>query len=368
VHRSAALRAATLFILIAGCGEDFEGIVRPPGYDETGNGGNGGNGPNGGNGDGFEFMGPDLGPPNTASPEWTGTGFVQDGQPFPIRGVCWNPVPKGGTQAVDRDFPGFVDQDAALMAAAGINVVRTYTPITDTTVLDTLRDNGIFVIQQVYIAASVELDDIDDAVNATVDHPAILMWEVGNEWNYNNLYSGLTDEETLQQIADAVARVKSLDTTHPVSTVYGELPDQATLAALADVDVWGLNVYRGLTFTNLFSQWEARSGAPFYMAEYGADAYDARIDAPNLAAQSIATLSLTRAIRDSDALGGTIFEFADEWWKDESGSLDVQDTGGIAPGGGPHPDATFNEEWWGLVDIDRRPRPALEAFGQAWYD
>ena len=353
-------------LYVVGCGEDIEGIVRPPGYS-----GEGGGTPDAGSGqigNDFRFMGPDLGPPNMTTPEWMGDGFVQDGQPFRIRGVCWNPVPKGGTQAVDRDFAGFVEQDSALMAAAGINVVRTYTPITDASVLDELLANGIFVIQQVYIAASVPLADIDAAINATADHPAILMWEVGNEWNYNNLYSELNDEETLQRIAEAVARVKSLDTTHPVSTVHGELPNQATLTALAGVDVWGFNVYRGLTFTNLFMQWEARSGAPFYMAEYGADAYDARIPGPNPAAQSIATLTLTRAIRDSDALGGTIFEFADEWWKDPSGSLDVQDTGGIAPGGGPHPDATFNEEWWGLVDIDRRPRPALEAFGQAWYD
>jgi len=131
--------------------------------------------------------------------------------------------------------------------------------------------------------------------------------------------------------------------------------------------VWGLNIYAGLGLNGAFNRWGSMSGKPMFLGEYGADAYDAGIPGPNLAAQATATRVLTELIFDNLVTdggvgsGGTIFEWADEWWKDESGSLNVHDTSGIAPGGGPHPDATFNEEWWGIVDIDRVPRPAYDA-------
>jgi hypothetical protein len=154
-------------------------------------------------------------------------------------------------------------------------------------------------------------------------------------------------------------------------TVYGEVPSTETTEAMPLVDIWGINAYRGISFGDLFDVWASRSEKPMFLAEYGADAYDATEDEYDPESQAMAVGALTQEIADaastfSDAgvaIGGTLFEWSDEWWKDQGGSPITHDVGGIAPGGGPYPDQTFNEEWWGIVDVDRVTRPAYDALG-----
>ena len=300
-----------------------------------------------------------------------GRRLLVEGKPFHIRGVCWNPVPRGGVHPNDLDYAAFAPIDIPLMKAAHINAVRTYEPLLDRSVLDQLSEAGIFVLNSVYVWGGDPASVVTDRVNAVKDHPAILMWVLGNEWNYNGLYVDLPHAEALARLNDAAALVRAADPEHPIASIYGELPTAATIDAMPDVDVWGINAYRGISFGNLFADFAALSEKPMFLGEYGADAYNATpaVSAYDPTSQAMAVQALTRAIIDASAavnasgvaLGGTLFEWADEWWKDGSGSPDVQDVGGIAPGGGPYPDQTFNEEWWGVVDIDRNPRPAYDA-------
>ena len=69
------------------------------------------------------------------------------------------------------------------------------------------------------------------------------MWALGNEWNYNGLYVGKTEGECVELIKVAAAAIKEVDSTHPVVTVYGELPSEALIDELAIVDAWALNIY-----------------------------------------------------------------------------------------------------------------------------
>ena len=362
VGRLAARAAACLAVALGACGGD---PAPAGGADGPGPGGDGPGSGGGGDGGTTEPIPPDR------VITIDGRRVLVDGVPIELRGVCWSPVARGNTPP--PDFTGYAAQDIALMRAAGINAVRTYSVIGDRDVLDQLAEAGIWVVMAV-------ASHTDTAAQATgriapiADHPAILAWAIGNEWNYpGNPSAGelATRRDRLQEIA---AALHAADPTRPVATVYGELPSAATIDAMPDVDLWGLNVYRGITFYDLFARWQERPAKPMFLAEYGADAWDARDGGSvNVAAQADATRELTLEILATStarvanglALGGMIFEWSDEWWK--AGTPSAQNPGGDAPGElGPHPDRNFDEEWWGIVDIDRVPRPAYEALKQIY--
>jgi len=199
------------------------------------------------------------------------------------------------------------------------------------------------------------------------------MWSIGNEWNYNGLYVHMGYNECIARIKQVAQIVKQHDPDHPVSSIYGDLGrfGHAAHALASSIDVFGINVYRGIDFGNLFDAYAGISGKPMYLGEYGADAYNAIIGREDQASQAAATAALTAQIMKRSSvhpggicMGGFIFELVDEHWKDDSGSPWDQDVGGVAPGAGPYPDMVFNEEWWGLMTIDRVPRLAFTVYSK----
>eukprot|EP00438_Fugacium_kawagutii_P006985 Skav233382 [mRNA] locus=scaffold1038:147333:152668:+ [translate_table: standard] len=76
-----------------------------------------------------------------------GKQILVDGTPLHLKGVAWNPVPKGGAHPADLNFAAAVEEDAKLMQKMGINAVRTYEPIVDKWVLDTLWSKGLLVAE-----------------------------------------------------------------------------------------------------------------------------------------------------------------------------------------------------------------------------
>ena len=291
--------------------------------------------------------------------------IVVNDRPYLIKGICYHPVPKGSNE---RSFAS-IDQDLSLMIEAGINTIRVYAPIDDVAILDKIHAAGIKLIVGfgynqggVFDIASGSLLDY---VTKYKTHPAILFWELGNEYNYhpewfdgdiNNWYTAL--EKTAQLI-------NALDANHPVSTAHGEIPTQEVLNENPSIDVWGVNVYRWDLPGSLIAEWKSRSTKPLYFSEAGADSYmtiekDGYAAGENQKAQADATETiLNQLFEDPEIVSGvTLFSFTDGWWK--AGNPNQQDVGGWAPNSSGVPyDGAPNEEYWGIVDIERNKKEAF---------
>jgi hypothetical protein len=296
-------------------------------------------------------------------------------EPFDLRGVSWSPAERGAGFPDSGAYLRAADRDLPLMRAANINTVKTYLPV-DRAVLDRVAAEGMVAIVTVLARSG---DDFGSAVESLRDHPGVLMWLVGNEWNFNRLYDSCSLEACYARVAEVAAQVKRLDPRHPVATSFapaGELPTAADLQRLAAVDVWGLNIYSQPGFFNRFANWrllmqQAGMKRPFFFSEYGTDAYDNRAGREDEANQAATLRRQTGEIRAQlsardpvlPCLGGTPFEWNDEWWK--HGNPTAHDTAGFA-NGGVAGDLFANEEWWGIVDVDRRPRQAYQALKEAY--
>lgn len=327
-------------------------------------------------------------------------GTLAPAAPYVIRGVDWSPAgpttPGGGTAFVRRpEFGKAYQTDLPLMKAMNVNTLRTFmdlglpgdsgVTVSGLQILDECYRNGIMVIMTV--------DDgngrsarVSQAVNYYKNHPAILAWSLGSEWNINLFWEQPqpTPEQAAQRIETEAATVKSLDANHPVISSYGEFDlyqpaGVSILQALVNrpgskIDIWSFNLYRGDTFGDVWRQWLQLTGGapkPMFIAEYGIDAWHAtqriHTDPPgavNEAEQAQWNRSLwddiarhLSAVNPSNpGLGGTVFEWNDEWWKAASGFPSSQETSGWFSDG--FPDGMGNEEYYGLLTIGRAPRQA----------
>jgi hypothetical protein len=298
--------------------------------------------------------------------------ILVNGQRYIIKGICYNPVPKGSR---DRSFESLTE-DLALMVEAGVNTIRFYSPIDDKAVLDEIHAAGIKVIMGFGYDQKGYFDILSgsfiDYVNTYKDHKAVLMWELGNEYNYHPEWFKGDIKIWYEALNHAAELIHQNDTSHPVATAHGELPDALALSSCPNVDVWGLNAYRWDHPAAIFSEWEDVSSKPMYLSEAGADSYmtiesHGYEQGVNQKAQADANKKILKDIfRNVDVCSGvTLFSFSDGWWK--AGNPRVQDPGGSAPNSGGVPyDGAPNEEYWGIVDIDRNKKATFPVVKEAY--
>jgi exo-beta-1,3-glucanase (GH17 family) len=283
-----------------------------------------------------------------------------------IKGICYHPVLKGSDK---RNFSNLTT-DLALMTEAGINTIRVYAPIEEKEVLDQIQAAGLKVIIGFGYNQGGKNDILSgtfaDYVNRFKNHDAILFWELGNEYNYHPEWFGGDLRNWYTALNNAAEIIHQTDPSHPVATAHGELPDSLALALCSNIDLWGMNVYRWDNPETIFAEWSTVSSKPMYLSEAGADSYmtigkDGYQQGKNEKAQADATRNILDAIfRHPEICSGVaLFAFNDEWWK--AGNNDKQDPGGWAPNSSGVPyDGAPNEEYWGIVDIDRNKKMVFE--------
>jgi len=273
----------------------------------------------------------------------------------------------------DRNDPldfSHIDQDIQLMVEAKINTIRTYVPIINAAVLDKFAAAGIkIIIGFPNYDDTFQFPDINHGtylnyINTYKNHDAILLWELGNEYNYHPEWFNNNINTWYTILNNAATAIHNADPNHPVSTAHGEVPTSAVLNLCQEVDVWGMNVYRWDDPSGAITQFAARSTKPCYLSESGADRYNKNLGHENQQEQATGDRTIWNNIKGKldQCSGITYFSFVDEWWK--GGNNNVQDVTGFSMSI-PY-DSYANEEWWGIVDIERNKSLAYDALKAAF--
>ena len=169
-----------------------------------------------------------------------GYELLRDGEPYYIKGV-------GGLDRLEK------------AKEYGANSFRTWSTDDAKMYLDKAQELGLTVCLGFWaqherhgfdwsneLAVKLQLEKFAKVVDEVKDHPALLMWAVGNEVDL--FYSNF---DVWKHINDIALMIKSKDPHHPVTTVTAGL-DVAEVKLIQkyapELDLLGVNTYGGLDF------------------------------------------------------------------------------------------------------------------------
>lgn len=185
------------------------------------------------------------------------------GQPFFIKGA-------GGTGSL------------ALLKEAGGNSIRTWSVDGLQATLDEAQRQGLAVCVGIWLhhendtekfsyrnpeMVRKQLEFVRQCVLKYKDHPAVLLWGIGNE-----MEGEAGDKPEIWEAVQAAAKLaKQLDTNHPTMTVIAEIGGQKIPNLhkyCPDIDILGVNTYGG---GPTVAERYARSGGtkPYVITEFG---------------------------------------------------------------------------------------------------
>ncbi len=162
---------------------------------------------------------------------------------------------------------------------------------------------------------------------------------------------------------EASLEMKKVDNSIPVALCNGDLLFMDIIAEeCQDVDIFGVNMYRGVSFGDAFERVKAEYGKPILFTEFGADAFNAVENDEDQLSQAYYFVGNWREIyenaaglgKSGNSIGGFTFQFSDGWWKfGQTTNLDVHDNNASWANGGYLRDHVegennMNEEWFGI--------------------
>lgn len=327
-----------------------------------------------------------------------------NGKPFIVNGMNWDYYPVGTNynyslwKQSDDFIKKALDDEMGLLKNMGVNAVRIYTGIPAKwityiyenygiyTMLNHsfgrygLTVNGSWVANTDYANPATRellLKETRELAEQYKNTPGLLLYLLGNENNYGLFWEGAETEDIpmkdrkstqkaipmYQLFNQAALEIKSLDQNHPVALCNGDTLFLDIIAQeCKDVDIFGTNVYRGVSFGDLFLKVKTEYGKPVLFTEFGADSFNELSQKEDQDAQSYYLLGNWQEIYENaagmgkaeNALGGFTFQFSDGWWKyKQTEDLEVHNTNASWSNGGYIRDFrkgenNMNEEWFGI--------------------
>ena len=337
-----------------------------------------------------------------------GMKLVVDGKGFMINGMNWDYVPRGATITdpgiwikSDEIIMAALDTEMSLLKNMGVNTIRTYnlkpkwvTYIYEKYSIYTMLNvtfgayglviDGIWTPQTDYAEPSsreVLMAEARDLANTYKNTPGLLLYMLGNENNYHLSWTSAETENIpvegsedankksaaralYKAFNDATIEIKKIDKTHPISICNGDLLYLDLIKEeCTDIDIYGTNMYRGISFVDAFQRVKDELNMPIMFAEFGSDAFNARDNKEDQHMQAYYDVGNWKDIyqnaagisKAGNSIGGFTFQFSDGWWKwNQTKNFDIHDTNATWNNGGyskdqkVESDNNMNEEWFGI--------------------
>lgn len=333
-----------------------------------------------------------------------GIKLVVNGKDFMINGMNWDYFPIGTNYSYslwkqsDEIIRKALDTEMSLLKNMGVNAIRQYTGVPPKWIAYIYENYGIYTmlnhsfgrygltLDGVWVGNTIYndlrtknqlLSEVTQMVKKYKNTKGLLLYLLGNENNYGLFWEGAETENIpvkdsvsmhrarhmYKLFNQAAIEMKAVDASRPIAICNGDVLFIDVIAEeCKDIDIFGMNIYRGVSFGDAFQVVKEKLNKPLILTEFGADAFNAIENKEDQQAQAYYLFGNWKEIYENAAgfhkaqncIGGFTFQFSDGWWKSgQTKNLEKHDNHASWANGGYLFDFeegknNMNEEWFGI--------------------